>query len=89
MLMDNPEHAGKGIAVIIMFLLKRIDYNKRMYAVWRLKNKIVELDEFEMAKKKSPSTASLGNAITFMKTILNGKPPFYIRSVINEVIKHL
>jgi hypothetical protein len=89
MLMDNTEDAGKGLAVIIRFLLKRIEFTKRPYVIYNLKQKIYNLNEYEMSGKKSPSTASIGQSITFIKTILNGKPPYYIRAVINEVIKNL
>lgn len=86
---DSPQTAGKSIAAIIRFLLRKIEFAKRFYSVQNLKEKIIHLDEYEMANKRSPATASLGQAITFIKTILNGKPPFYIRSVLNEVIRNL
>jgi len=87
--MDDPAMAARGIAVIINFLTRRIEPNKRLYSLLNLKRKIYELDEYQIASKKSPNTASLGQSITFLKTILNGRPPYYIRKVINEVVKNI
>jgi len=86
---DNPTAAGRGIAAIIRFLTRRIEPNKRLYSLLNLKRKIYELDEYQIASKKSPNTASLGQSITFIKTVLNGRPPYYVRQVINEVVKYI
>lgn len=87
--MSDPTHAGKGIADIVHFLIKRISISKRPNSLNKLKYKIWNLNEWDLSSKKSPSTASLGQAITFIKTILMGHSPIYIRSVLREIVKNL
>ena len=86
---DDPAIAARGIAAIVHFLTRRIEPNKRLYALFDLKRKIYELDEYQIASKKTPTTASLGQSISFIKTMLNGRPPYYVRRVINEVVKQI
>lgn len=87
--MGDPQTAGKGIADIVKFLLRRIDESKRSSAIERLKMKILNLNESEISSKKTPPSASLGQSITFIKTILIGHDPAYIRQVLNFIYRNL
>src|SRR6266581_6257445 len=82
--LGEPIQAGKGIAEIIKFLLKRIDPKTRPHSQYKLKEKLWHLNEYQMSNKKSPASASLGLSISFVKNILNGNPPLYIRSILKE-----
>jgi len=87
--MGSPETAGKGIADIVKFLMQRISEDKKPEAYAKLRYKIWHLNEGEISSKKTPSSASLGQSITFIKTILNGHQPAYIRDVISNVVRNL
>jgi hypothetical protein len=87
--MGEPSIAGRGIADIIKFLMRRIEPEKRQEAFSRLRNKIWGLNEIDISSKETPSSASLGQSITFLKTILNGHKPHYIRAVLSSVVKYL
>ena len=87
--MGSPEEAGRGIADIVKFLLKRINQESRAEAVRKLRLKIWNLNENEISSKKTPSSASLGQSITFIKTILNGHQPNYIRDVLSNIVRNL
>lgn len=87
--LGNPAFTGRAVAEIIRFLLRKIEYSKRPNAVMQLRKKIVDLNEYDMAAKKSPQTASLGQSITFIKTLLNGRHPDYIRNVLSEIARQL
>lgn len=87
--MGSPEEAGRGIADIVKFLLKRIDQDNRPEAARKLRLKIWHLNENEISSKKTPSSASLGQSITFIKTILNGHEPSYIRNVLANIVRNL
>lgn len=87
--MGDPKRAGKGIADIVHFLLGRIDPLKRPAAIHKLRLKIWNLNESEIASKKTPGSASLGQAITFIKTILIGHDPTYIRNVLSHIYRYL
>ena len=85
----KPEDTGDVLAYIIQFILKKVDFIRRPHYTAKLKEKIWNLNENEMGGKKSPQTASLGQAITFIKTILNGQPPSYIRAVLAQIMRVL
>ena len=87
--MGSPEAAGKGVADIVKFLLQRISLERRNVSMFKLRKKIWELNEQEIASKKTPSSASLGQSITFIKTILNGHDPAYIRKVLTHIVRNL
>ena len=87
--MGDPGTSGRIMANIIRFIINRISPDKRGKAIVNLRNKIWALNEYDIANKKNPSTASLGQAITFIKTILIGHHPIYIRRVIQEVVRNL
>lgn len=87
--MGDPVTAGKGLADIVKFLMQRIDPVNRVVALRKLRKKIWVLNEKEIASKKTPSSASLGQAITFIKTILIGHDPNYIREVLVHIYRNL
>lgn len=87
--MGSPENAGVGIANIIKFLLQRISLENRNKSTINLRNKILNLDPIEISSKKTPATASLGQSITFIKTVLQGHSAAYISAVLKEVAKNL
>ncbi len=87
--MGSPEVAGKGLADIVSFIMKKVPDSNRPDAISSLKQKILRLNERNIAVKKTPDTASFGQAITFIKTVLNGHDPVYIRKVLTSISAHL
>lgn len=87
--MGDPGAAGKGIAQIVKFLMERISPASRNASFAKLRNKIWYLNEQEISSKKTPQSASMGQSITFIKTILNGHPPDYIRRVLENIVRNL
>lgn len=87
--LGDPVQAGKGIAEIIKFLLKRIDPHSRPMSQEKLRAKIWNLNEYQMSAKKSPASASLGQSISFVKNVLNGHNADYIRAILREIVGNL
>jgi hypothetical protein len=87
--MGSPQEAGKGIADIVKFLMTRISDEKRTDSILSLRDKIWHLNEHDISSKKTPASASLGQSITFIKTILNGHQPKYIREVLSNIVRNL
>ena len=85
----NPEEAGRGIASIVKFLLKKIDPITRAQSTSKLRDRIWNLNELEIASKKSPNSASIGQSISFVKNVLNGRDPKYIREVLRNIVGYL
>jgi hypothetical protein len=87
--LGNPINVGNYLANIVKFLLRRISVAKRIPATNRLKNKFLALNENELSQKKMPASSSLGQSITFVKTVLFNHDPKYIREVLNNLVKFL
>lgn len=87
--MGDPIQAGKGIAQIIKFLMERISIENRRASISKLRDKIWFLNEQEISSKKTPESASMGQSITFVKTILNGHNPDYVRTVLENIVRNL
>lgn len=85
----NAELVGQYLANIIKFTISRISVERRPKSINRLKQKLNQLNEVELANKKLPASSSMGQAITFVKHVLFNHNPQYIREVINNVIKYL
>lgn len=80
---------GFALAQIILFILRKVKFDSRPKFKNKIRQKLLEMNFSEMGQKSSPPTASIGQAITFVKTILNGQNPDYIKSVVNQIIKNL
>ena len=87
--MENHINAGKGISNIVKFLISRADPSKRNEYLYKVRQKVQQLNAAEMASKDMPQSASIGQAITFIKTVLNGKPAHFVKLVLDEIIKNL
>ena len=87
--MGSPDTAGKGIADIVKFLLQRISPEKRSNAYKNMRDKIRKLNPVEISAKKTPASSSMGQSLTFIKTILIGHDIKYISLVLDHIIKNL
>jgi transcription termination factor NusB len=87
--LNDYKLAAVSIAKVIGFILSKVPYDKKPNAIAKLREKIMQLNVIEMANKKTPQTASIGQSITFIKTILNGRDPSYIQSILYELLRIL
>lgn len=87
--LGDPVAAGRYIAAIIKFLMRRISAERRPNSFNNLKRKIYLLNENEIASKHLPAGAALGQSITTLKHVLFGHSPSYIRAVLNSVVSNL
>lgn len=87
--MGDPVYAGKYIAEIIKFLLRRISPERRQKSLSGLRRKIYMLNEVDIAQKKMPASAALGQAISLTKNLLMMHSPDYVRTVLNSIVRHL
>jgi hypothetical protein len=86
---ENPKFVAEQIRDIIDVMVGRMSLESRQRAYPNLRNKINRLPVTEMSSKKQPGGSSIGVSISLIKNILNGRDPFFIKSVINELLKVL
>ena len=87
--MGDPQDAGRYISEIIKFLARRISPERRQKSLANLRRKIYSLNEYDIAKKRMPSSSALGQAISLTKNLLMTHSPNYVRAVINSIVQHL
>jgi len=87
--MGDPLYAGKYLAELIKFIMRRISSEKRQHSLDNLKKKIYYMNEYDMASKKAPNSAAIGTSIVLLKHILLGHSPTYIRNILNNIVRNL
>jgi len=87
--LGDPKTVGNYLANIVKFILNRISPAKRQKSLNKLKQKFYYLNENELGSKKMPASSSLGQSITFVKTVLFNHNPRYIREVLNNLVRYL
>lgn len=85
----NAELVGKYLSDIIKFTMHRISPESRSKSIHNLKQKILNLNEKDIAGKNMPASSSIGSAITFVKHILFNHDAAYVRAVLNSIGAHL
>lgn len=86
---NDPKFVAKQISDIIDVMIGRMSIQARERAYPNIKNRIRSLNIPEMASKKHPGGASIGVSISLIKNILNGRDPYFIKMVIDELSKEL
>lgn len=87
--LGDSQTVAKYLSNIIKFTLNKISPERRPHSTQNVKQKILALNEKEIASKKMPASSSMGQSITFLKHILFGQDPQYVRSVLNDVVRFL
>lgn len=87
--LGDPVSVGREMAGIIGFILRSVPPDGRVQALQNLKGKLSALSPGDIAGKQSPPTAAVGQAITFVKTILNGLPYNYVKTVLDTTLRTL
>jgi len=86
---QNPLIVAQRVKQIIDILVSRFATDARIRSYPNIKSKILKLNPVEIANKKSPGGAAIGVSITLIKNILNGRDPYFIHSVINNLARIL
>ncbi len=83
--MGNPAAAANNIVPIVRFLMQRVPPEQHQKFMEKLRQKIWNLSELQISGKRVSSGSAIGQSITFIKNVLMGHNPAYIR----EILKHV
>jgi len=86
---SDPKAVAKHITNIILIMFSRFSINSRVKARSNIKRRVSNLNVQDMSMKKAPAGAAIGTSIALVKNILNGKDPYFIRTVIDEMKKYI
>lgn len=87
--LGTPDAVGLYLSNLIRFIFRRISSLNRNKSINNIKRKILALDEYNIAVKKLPPAASIGQGLVIIKHLMFGKDPAYIRQVLNSIANHL
>lgn len=85
----DPETAGKSLASIVSFLLKRIPEDKRTNAIRKMIIKLRLMNSEEIAGKDMKPYSSMGQSISLIKNILAGHERMFVRRTLDSIIRNL
>lgn len=86
---NDPKFVAKQIREILYVMIGRLKMESREKSLFNLKNKIHEMNVSELANKKAPGGAAIGTSLSLIKNILNGKDPYFIKTVLIELENNL
>lgn len=87
--LGDPDLAGKSLADIVMFLLKRIPPHQRPNAIRKMIIKFRTISSEEIAEKDMKPFSSMGQSISFVKNVLSGHDVQYVRKVLDAIVRNL
>lgn len=82
----GADEVGRTLASIVRVILSRAPHDN---ATSKIKEKFLALNPAEIAAKNSPESASYGQAITLVKTMLNGRDIGFISSALKSLVSNL
>lgn len=80
---------AESLFKIVEFLFYRVPAVDRGKFYSRVRGKIIRIDPNEIALKKMPPSAVIGQSVGIAKNILNGLNPAFIQSVLTELVRLL
>lgn len=87
--LGNAEQVGKYLSDIVKFTIAKMQQDKRLNAVQRLRQKFLLMNENEISQKNLPESAAVGQSITFVKHVLFNHDSKYVRDVLNALVRNL
>ncbi len=85
----DPKYVAEEISKIIRVIISKMSVESQNRAKINLKNRVLRLNPQEMSVKETPAGASIGTSIALVKNILNGRDGYFIKLVIDELVRLL
>lgn len=85
----DPVYVAEQLHNVIKVMINRMSFESRRRSYDNIASRIQDFNTVEIANKKSPGGASIGVSLGLIKNVLNGKDPYFINIVLNELAKRL
>ena len=85
----DPVYVATELSKIIKIMLSRMSSSAQVKSLINVKNKLEKLNVIEISGKKNPGGAAIGVSLGLVKNVLNGKDPYFINVVLQELAKRL
>lgn len=85
----DPVYVAQELSKIIKIMLGRMTPQAQIRSFINVKNKLKQFNTIEISGKKNPGGAAIGVSLGLVKNVLNGKDPYFINVVLQELVKRL
>jgi hypothetical protein len=82
---QNPKYVADEIKNIIKIMVSRMSPEAQQRAFPNIKNRLKDFNTIEISNKKNPGGASIGASLSLIKNILNGRDPYFVYLVVEEL----
>lgn len=89
MLEQNAVYVAEQLHNMIKIMINNMAPESRMKSYRNVHDKMSDFNVMEIAGKKSPGGAAIGVSLGLIKNVLNGKDPYFINIVLNELMRRL
>jgi len=89
LLEQNPVYVAEQLHRMIQVMISRMSPESRMKSFQNVSSRLEEFNVVEIASKKAPGGAAIGVSLGLVKNVLNGKDPYFINTVLKELMIRL
>jgi len=89
LLEQNPVYVAEQLHRMIQVMISRMSPESRNKSYQNVSSKLEDFNVVEIASKKAPGGAAIGVSLGLVKNVLNGKDPYFINTVLKELIIRL
>ena len=86
---NNPAYVSEQLYNIILVMMSRMPQERVRDSYNSVVEKINDINILEVSNKKTVGGAPIGVSISLVKNMLNGKDPYFIRLVLDDLTKRL
>ena len=86
---NDAKFVAEQIRDVIDIMIGRMKLESQQGSYINLRRRVYNLNVPEISSKKQPGGASIGMSISLIKNILNGRDPYFIKMVLDELQKGL
>lgn len=86
---QNPVYVAEKLHEMISVMIARMSPEARMRSFQNVSSKLDDFNVTEIAAKKAPGGAAIGVSLGLVKNVLNGRDPYFINTVLKELMIRL
>ena len=86
---QSPKYVAEELYKIIRIMITRLPYESRQNAFLSLKDKLEGINAIEVSNKRSPGGAVIGTSLSLVKNMLNARDSYFIRLVLDDLIRKM
>lgn len=82
---NDPKYVAQQIKTIVHIMIAKMSLESQQKAHPNLRKKLKNLNIAEISSKETQGGSAIGASISLIKNILNGRDPYFIKMVIDEL----